>query len=125
MIEKKVITTTTYKILEEKDVEEIMSKYVGREVKINEIDFILMDIVCFENYSFNYKDIEECDYGIGCETYIDGKEIIDSETEFSPLDKFMPNTLYAKLKDIFAFDVSKFKSFIDIHITTGNLYSKI
>ena len=40
MIEKKVITTTTYKILEEKDVEEIMSKYVGREVKINEIDFI-------------------------------------------------------------------------------------
>ena len=30
MIEKKVITTTTYKILEEKDVEEIMSKYVGR-----------------------------------------------------------------------------------------------
>lgn len=33
MIEKKVITTTTYKILEEKDVEEIMSKYVGREVK--------------------------------------------------------------------------------------------
>ena len=56
MIEKKVITTTTYKILEEKDVEEIMSKYVGREVKINEIDFILMDIVCFENDSFNYKD---------------------------------------------------------------------
>lgn len=111
MIEKKVITTTTYKILEEKDVEEIMSKYVGREVKINEIDFILMDIVCFENDSFNYKDIEECDYGIGCETYIDGKEIIDPETEFSPLDKFMPNTLYAKLKDIFAFDVSKFKSF--------------
>ena len=53
-----------------------MSKYVGREVKINEIDFILMDIVCFENDSFNYKDIEECDYGIGCETYIDGKEIV-------------------------------------------------
>ena len=29
MIKKKVTKTTTYKILEEKDVEEIMSKYVG------------------------------------------------------------------------------------------------
>ena len=37
MIEKKVITTTTYKILEEKDVEEIISKYAGRKVKINEM----------------------------------------------------------------------------------------
>ena len=111
MIEKKVITTTTYKILEEKDVEEIMSKYVGREVKINEIDFILMDIVCFENDFFNYKDIEECNYGIGCETYIDGKKIVDPETEFCPLDRFMPNAIFVKFKNLFAFDVCKFKSF--------------
>ena len=100
MIKKRV--TTTYKILEEKD--------VGREVKINEIDFILMDITCFDDV-YDYKDVKESNYGIGCETYIDGKEIIDPETEFSPLDKFMPNTLYVKLKDIFAFDISKFKSF--------------
>ena len=116
MIEKKV--TTTYKILEEKDVEEIMSKYVGREVKINEIDFTLRDVTYLDH---DYKDIDDCDYGTSCDTYVDGEEIVDPETECSPLDIFMPNTIFVKLKYIFAFDVSKFKSFErDIHITTGN-----
>ena len=110
MIKKRVTKTTTYKILEEKDVEEIISKYAGREVKINEIDFILMDITCIDDV-YDYKDVKEGDIGIGCETYVDGEEIIDPKTEFSPLDKFMPNTLFVKLKYIFAFDVSKFKSF--------------
>ena len=110
MLEKKVITTTTYKILEEKDIEEIISKYAVREVKINEIDFILMDIIGIDDV-YDYKDVKESDIGIGCETYVDGEEIIDPKTDFSPLDKFMPNTLFVKLKYIFAFDVSKFKSF--------------
>ena len=108
MIEKKVITTTNYKILEEKDVEEIISKYAGRKVKINEIDFTLMDVTCPDH---NYKDIEDWYYGTSCDIYVDGEEIVDPETECSPLDIFMPNTLFVKLKYTFAFDVSKFKSF--------------
>ena len=108
MIEKKVITTTNYKILEEKDVEEIISKYVGREVKINEIDFTLMDVTCPDH---NYKDIEDWYYGTACVTYVDGKKIVDPETEFCPLDRFMPNAIFVKFKNLFAFDVCKFKSF--------------
>ena len=110
MIKKKVTKTTTYKILEEKDVEEIMSKYVGREVKIDDVDFELMDITYFDNV-YDYEDIEDGDCTMGCKTYVDGEEIVDPKTECSPLDIFMPNTPYVKFKYIFAFDVSKFKSF--------------
>lgn len=106
MIEKKA--TTTYKILEEKDGEEIMSKYVGREVKINEIDFTLRDVTYLDH---DYKDIDDCDYGTSCDTYVDGEEIVDPETECSPLDIFMPNAIFVKFKNLFAFDVCKFKSF--------------
>lgn len=110
MIEKKVITTTTYKILEEKDVEEIMSKYVGREVKIDDVDFELMDITYFDNV-YEYEDIEDGDCTMGCKTYVDGEEIVDPKTECSPLDIFMPNAIFVKFKNLFAFDVCKFKSF--------------
>lgn len=45
-----------------------------------------------------------------CEVRVDGK-IVGKEAWLSPLNKYLPKQAYAKLENIFAFDVSKFKSF--------------
>ncbi len=99
--------TKTFNVLEEKDVEELVSKAVGREVKLSEIEISLIDLCPLEDI---YEGIvENC--GLDCEVIVDGAKVFDYDNLSGPLDGYLPDQVYIDLKYVFAFSVKKFKSF--------------
>lgn len=95
--------TVTYKVFEKEDVERIISKFLGKEVKISEMDVEMIDLISCE-----YELVDECE--LDCLIKVDGKNVID-EAYLCPLVDYIPNQALLDEKYIFAFDVREFKSY--------------
>lgn len=97
--------TITFNVLEEQDVENILSEKLGRPVKLSEMDVTLVDAVPLAASEGDLEDIT-----MFCEVTVDGKEVLN-EDYMSPLDEYMPAQPYTDEKYIFAFSTKKFKSY--------------
>lgn len=98
--------TKTYNVLEEKDVEQVISKALGRDVKIGEMEISLIDRCPLDDM----HDGKIENFYMLCDVFVDGEEVNDEDYDGS-LWEFMPKEAYVDVKYIFAFDVKKFKSF--------------
>ena len=98
--------TKTYEILEEQDVERLVSEQLGRPVKLSEMDITLVDYVPLCDV---YDGVIE-NFAMGCDVEVDGEDVLNDEY-LSLLDALMPAQAYVDVEYIFAFGTDKFKSF--------------
>lgn len=98
--------TKTYEVLEEQDVEKLVSEQLGKPVKLSEMDITLIDYVPLCDV---YDGIIE-NFSMGCDVKVDGEDVLNDEY-LSPLDTLMPDQAYVDVEYIFAFSTDKFKSF--------------
>lgn len=96
----------TYDVLEEQDVERLVSEQLGRPVKLSEMDITLVDYVPLCDV---YDGVIE-NFAMGCDVEVDGEDVLNDEY-LSPLDALMPAQAYVDVEYIFAFGTDKFKSF--------------
>lgn len=96
----------TYDVLEEQDVERLVSEQLGRPVKLSEMDITLVDYVPLCDV---YDGVIE-NFAMGCDVEVNGEDVLNDEY-LSPLDALMPAQAYVDVEYIFAFGTDKFKSF--------------
>jgi len=105
MITKEITKGLT--LLEKDDVISAVSKMVGRDVELSEMDVTLfvampMDLVEAANFS---------GFGLYCELRVDGKDLYDEDYN-SPLAEFFNDCeFYLNDDEIFAFDTNEFGSY--------------
>lgn len=92
-----------HNVLEKEDVERIVSKFLGKEVKVSEMDITIVDLI-----PSDFESIE--DTGLDCILEINGRLIMDEEGLCPFVDRIFNQALLEE-KYIFAFDVKEFKSY--------------
>lgn len=103
-----ITKTKTYNVLEVDDVERIISEFVGRDVKIGEMEVELNDCIPYDSTMEDSYDLS--DFCMIISVIVDDEELLDDEYD-SPLQKYLPKGVFVPEKYIFNFDTKLFKSY--------------
>ena len=120
---KTISVTKTYAVLDEEDIEKAASSYLGRDVKIEELDLTIADQVPMDTGEPNGMSFYlRCDgefAGDDYELFYDKKK----KGHYLPSGEFLGDNFmeeaFLDLKLIFGFDVSRFKS-VDRYIDSSD-----
>lgn len=99
MIKKRKV----YNVLEKEDVERIVSEFLGKEIKVSDMDITIVDLI-----PADFESIK--DTGLDCILKINGRLIMD-EDGLCPFVYRICDQALLEEKYIFAFDVKEFKSY--------------
>ena len=93
-------------MLDKEDVERIVSKALGREVKLSEMEVVFSHFYNCEDPG----DEEKYPCGIWCDVAIDGKDIENEEGD-GVLNEYLTNIPSLCMEYYFNFDMDEFGSF--------------
>ena len=98
--------TVTYKVIEKEDLERVVSKILGKETKISEMDVELTDWVP-SNYAEDNVSADAC--GITFNVFVNNEQVSPIDEDYLSLPDI--NQAILQEKYIFNFDVKEFKSY--------------